>query len=159
MFRGLKQGLFSSLITFGTLKGFGKLAEGQNALVQHGAQDLGMVLGHDLIYHLGSYGNISLYEKPEGSFAEKLFYAEITNLQLGAGMALGHSLTGGKYSGLENALSPVIRPKEIFIVEKNARPREKTQSLLRNPLFYPLWSFLGAEGAGCPPNNIKTNPF
>src|SRR5262245_14575094 len=43
---GLRQGLLSSLITFGTLKMGGRLAQGENLIVQHALQDTAMVLGH-----------------------------------------------------------------------------------------------------------------
>jgi hypothetical protein len=50
---GFKEGWLHSLVTFGTLKGFGKFAEGQNLILQHGAQDFGMVLGHQLVFKAG----------------------------------------------------------------------------------------------------------
>ncbi|MFO1520074.1 MAG: serine/threonine-protein kinase [bacterium] len=80
---GLKEGWISSLVSFGTLKGFGALSQGQNILLQHAAQDAGMVLGHEFAYQAG------VGPKPEGSLAERFLHAEITNLQMGAGMALG----------------------------------------------------------------------
>src|SRR5262245_7662884 len=104
---GLKQGLSSSLVTFGTLKIFGKLAEGQNLILQHGTQDLAMVLGHQFLYKIG------LGERPEGTFAEQLLHAEITNLQIGAGMALGHELAGGRLLASERGLDLKLRSQEF----------------------------------------------
>src|SRR5262245_9483946 len=45
---GIRQGLTSSLITFGSLKGIATLSQGQNVIVQHLLQDTGMVLGHQV---------------------------------------------------------------------------------------------------------------
>src|SRR5215467_3975318 len=45
---GIRQGLLSSLVTFGSLKGAGRLAQGENVIVQHLLQDTGMVLGHQI---------------------------------------------------------------------------------------------------------------
>jgi hypothetical protein len=57
-----------------------------------------MVGGHHLLYHLG------LGERPEGSFSEQWAHAEVTNLQMGAGMALGHALSSGRLLVLEKNL-------------------------------------------------------
>src|SRR4030095_3255871 len=75
--RGLEQGLLSSLITFGTLKGAGALTQGENLILRHASQDLGMVLGHQLAF-FGGAG-----PKPQGSFAEQILEAEAVNLKLG----------------------------------------------------------------------------
>jgi len=96
---GWKEGLLNSFITFGTLKGFGQLSQGQNLVLQHGFQDLGIVAGHQLVSLTG------LGPKPEGSLAEQMLHAEATNLQMGAGMALGHAFTGGRVLAWERALS------------------------------------------------------
>gem|GEM_PF-4181938 len=102
---GLKHGLLSSLITFGTLKGFGRLAQGQNLILQHGAQDLGMVLGHQLAYRSG-IGN-----KPEGTLAEQFLHAEITNLQLAAGTSLSHGALP-RLASMERGLDLHLASKE-----------------------------------------------
>src|SRR5262245_50719212 len=70
---GLRQGLISSMITFGTLKGAGCLAQGQNVFVQHLMQDSAMVLGHQSVAALG-FG-----PRPLGSLAEQFLHAEATN--------------------------------------------------------------------------------
>src|SRR4030095_16693456 len=67
---GLGPGLLASLITFGTLRGMGKAAEGQNILLQKGLQDLGMVLGHQGGHHLG------ILAGPEGGLADALLDPE-----------------------------------------------------------------------------------
>src|SRR4030095_5553968 len=102
---GLKQGLLQSFITFGTLKLGGRLAQRQHLNLQHGAQDLAMIAGHQLVYRTG------IGPKPEGSFAEQMIHAEATNLQLGAGMALGHGLTGGRLITIEKGLDLSLRFK------------------------------------------------
>src|SRR4030095_5315636 len=62
----LKTCLLASLVTFGTLKGLGNLTQGQNLMIQHGAQDLAMVLGHQLVHRAGIGTNT------EGNMAEQL---------------------------------------------------------------------------------------
>jgi aspartate/methionine/tyrosine aminotransferase len=100
---GIRQGLLSSLITFGSLKGAGRLAQGENVVVQHLLQDTGMVLGHQFS------GAIGVLERPTGTLAEQFFHAEVTNLQLGAGTALSHGLTGGRLQALERGLDLSLR--------------------------------------------------
>jgi hypothetical protein len=100
--QGWKQGWLSSFVTFGTLKGFGKLAEAENLLLQHGAQDLGMVLGHQLLASSG------LSERSEDTLAEQLLHAEATNLQIASGMVLGHALTEGKFLALERGMDLIF---------------------------------------------------
>jgi PAS domain S-box-containing protein len=95
---GIRQGLLSSLVTFGSLKGAGRLAQGENVVVQHLLQDTGMVLGHQIS------GAFEITPRPRGSLIEQFLHAEATNLQLGAGMALGHSLTGGRIMVLERGM-------------------------------------------------------
>src|SRR4030095_12085006 len=77
---GLRQGFLNSFVTFGTLKGAGRLAPRENVLIQHLLQDSGMVLGHH------ATGALGLAPRPTGSLAEQFLHAEATNLQLGAGM-------------------------------------------------------------------------
>src|SRR4030095_3183132 len=77
---GLRQGLLQSFITFGALKGAGRLARGENFIAQHLFQDSAMALGHQVS---ASWG---LMPRPSGSLAEQFLHAEATNLQLGAGM-------------------------------------------------------------------------
>jgi len=95
---GWKEGLLSSLVTFGALKGFGRLAQGQNIIVQNLAQDLGMVTGHQLLNRVG------WEESRPGGFLEQMTHAQAMNFQIGAGMALGHVITEGKLLALERGL-------------------------------------------------------
>jgi SNF2 domain-containing protein/uncharacterized protein DUF488/helicase-like protein len=134
---GIKQGWLSSFVTFGTLKGFGKLSEGQNLILQHGAQDMGMVLGHQLLYKTG------LGEKPEGTLAEQLLNAEITNLQIGAGMALGHSLSGGRVRAVERAL-------DLSASGKPPRLQETRDSPFFDSLLAMAMAGNGKEGSSSP---------
>src|SRR4030095_12632445 len=94
---GLRQGLFQSFITFGTLKGAGRLAQGQNFLAQHLLQDSAMVLGHQTSAALG------FAPRPEGGLAEQFLHAEATNLSMGAGLSLAHAVAPG-VSSLERGL-------------------------------------------------------
>src|SRR5262245_50802243 len=86
---GLRQGLAQSFITFGALKGTGRLAQGQNLIAQHLFQDTAMVLGHQ------ASGAFGLGPRPTGSMAEQFLHAEATNLQIGAGMVLAHRFAPG----------------------------------------------------------------
>jgi hypothetical protein len=79
---GWAQGLGSSALTFGLLKGAGFLAREQNLVLQHAFQSTAMVAGQNAVAALG------IAPRPEGSFAEQVLHAEATNLQLGAGMGL-----------------------------------------------------------------------
>jgi hypothetical protein len=100
---GIRRGLLSSLITFGTLKGAGRLVQGENVVVQHLLQDTGMVLGHQLS------GVFGIAQRPTGTLVEQLLHAEAVNLQIGAGMALGHRFAPG-IQGLERGLDLSLRP-------------------------------------------------
>jgi len=95
---GWAQGLTSSVLTFGLLKGAGFLSREQNIVLQHMFQSTAMVVGHQ-----GS-ALVGFTPRPQGSLAEQFLHAEITNLQLGAGTSLGHSLTGGRLMALERGL-------------------------------------------------------
>jgi signal transduction histidine kinase len=99
---GIRQGLLSSVVTFGTLKGAGRLAQAENVVVQHLLQDMGMVLGHQVSASFG------ITERPHGTLAEQFLHAEVTNLQLGAGMALAHSVAPG-IQGLERGLELMLK--------------------------------------------------
>src|SRR4029434_4631 len=50
---GIRQGLLQSFVTFGALKGAGRLGQGQNLIAQHLFQDTAMVLGHQITGALG----------------------------------------------------------------------------------------------------------
>jgi hypothetical protein len=104
---GIRQGLLASLITFGSLKGAGRSVQGQNFLIQHLVQDGAMVLGHNASAAFG------ITSRPTGSLAEQFLHAEATNLQLGAGMALGHAVTGGGIHSLERGLDLSLRGMEV----------------------------------------------
>src|SRR4029434_5783141 len=86
---GIRQGLLQSFMTFGALKGAGRLTQGENFIAQHLFQDTAMVLGHQ------ATGALGFAPRPEGSVAEQFLHAETTNLQLGAGAALAHGLAPG----------------------------------------------------------------
>ncbi len=89
---------FTTYVHFSALKGLGKLAQNQNIVLSHFLQDVGMVSGHHLAYGL------RLATKPQGSLGEQFLHAEVSNLALGGGAALGHALTQGKLLMMEKAL-------------------------------------------------------
>jgi hypothetical protein len=119
---GWKEGWLTSFVTFGTLKGFGKLAEGQNVILQHGFQDAGMVLGHRLIYQ----GGLGL--KPEGTLSEQFLHAGVTNLQISAGMALGHSMTGGRIFALERGMDLHLASDIWPPVKESSKPETRNRN-------------------------------
>jgi hypothetical protein len=121
---GIRQGLLASLITFGSLKSAGRLAQGENVVVQHLLQDTGMVLGHQASASFG------ITERPQGSLAEQFLHAEVTNLQLGAGMSLAHIVAPG-IQGLERSLDLSLHSTDVGA--RFPRPGEET-SPLRNGL-------------------------
>src|SRR5262245_24947050 len=99
---GIRQGFLNSFITFGSLKGSARVAQGENVVVQHLLQDTGMVLGHQVSASFG------ITDRPQGTFAEQVLHAEATNLQMSAGMALAHSVAPG-IQGLERGLDLSLR--------------------------------------------------
>lgn len=103
----LEDNCFTTFVHFGALKGFGKIAQNQNLLFSHFLQDAGMVAGHQMAYGLG------LASKPQGSLSEQFLYAEVSNLALGAGAALGHNLTQGRILLGEKALDLRVSVYEL----------------------------------------------
>ncbi|MFO1519726.1 MAG: hypothetical protein U1F57_08720 [bacterium] len=104
----------TSFVHFALLKMGGAAAQGQNVLLQHGLQDFAMVAGHGLT------GRMGWTPVPEGSLAEQLVHAEVTNLQLGAGMSLMHSVAPG-LAALERNIDLSIRAEET-VASEGARP-------------------------------------
>ncbi|MFO1519492.1 MAG: PAS domain S-box protein [bacterium] len=102
---GWREGLASSFVTFGMLKGAGALAEGQNLFLRHLFSDLSMVGGHQIA------GSLGFAPTPEGSFAEQMLHAEATNWQLGAGASLLHQSMPG-IALLERSLELSLRAHE-----------------------------------------------
>src|SRR4029453_3289643 len=99
---GIRQGLLQSFVTFGALKGAGRLAQGENLIAQHLFQDTAMVLGHQVT------GALGIAPRSTGTFAEQFLHAEATNLQICAGMALANGMAPGLQAlerGLDLSLS------------------------------------------------------
>lgn len=90
---------FSTALDFSLLKFTGAATGTQNIFLRHAAQDMAMVTGHELGARLG-WANAE-----SGTFIEKLFHAEMINLQLMAGGSLGHVLGGGRVQLFERSLS------------------------------------------------------
>jgi hypothetical protein len=93
---GWRDGLATSLVTFGTLRIAGSLARQQNLVLQHFLQSSAMVMGHQIA------GGIGIAPRPEGTLAEQFLHAEATNLQLSAGSSLLHAMAPGLHA-LERA--------------------------------------------------------
>ncbi|MFO1518924.1 MAG: malic enzyme-like NAD(P)-binding protein [bacterium] len=130
---GWGEGLFSSALNFGLLKGVGSLAQGSNLILQHTLQSGAMVAGHHLVAHFGGL------PRPEGSLAEQWLHAEVTNLQLGAGVSLVHMGVPGALA-LERSLDLSLRGREISMGEP----------LGRNPALQGLALAAGGEGGFVP---------
>src|SRR5215467_8684394 len=139
---GIQQGLLSSLVTFGTLKGAGRLAQGENVMVQHLLQDTGMVLGHQVS---GAFG---ITDRPQGTLAEQFLHAETTNLQLGAGMALAHSFAPG-VQGLERGLDLSLRSTEgesnLVFTQRDRRSQGSSLQIGLRPAFAAALAEKGRE--------------
>jgi len=103
---GWAQGLASSAITFGMLKGGGFLAREQNLVLQHAFQSTAMVSGHQF------GGALGIIPMPEGSLADQFLHAEVTNLQLAAGTGLVHAMAPGVHA-FERGLDLSIRSQQI----------------------------------------------
>src|SRR5262245_32157317 len=135
---GIRQGLLSSFITFGSLKGSARVAQGENVVVQHLLQDTGMVLGHQVSASFG------ITDRPQGTLAEQFLHAEVTNLQLSAGMALAQGVAPG-IQGLDRGLDLSLRATNVganLVFALNGRSQG---SPLRNGLGPAL-----ATGKGLP---------
>jgi 3-oxoacyl-(acyl-carrier-protein) synthase len=123
---GIRQGLLSSLVTFGTLKGAGRLAQGENVVVQHLLQDTGMVLGHQVSASFG------ITDRPQGTLAEQFLHAEATNLQMAGGMALAHHFAPG-IQGIERGLDLSLGGMDVGA--RSPRQGEETSPLQMQPAF------------------------
>jgi hypothetical protein len=133
---GWKEGLSSSALTFGMLRGIGYLAREQNIIVQHAFQSFALVLGHQSASLLG------IVPKSSGSFGEQILHAEVTTLQMGAGMGLVQSLApnlGALERALDLSSSRMIAP--------------------HFPGKSPRWTFQGAEVHGVIPENLESDPL
>jgi hypothetical protein len=101
---GLGRGIFSSLISFGALKGAGNLAARENIIFQHLVQDSALVAGQQIS---GAWG---FGENPQGSLTEQYLHAEVLNWQLSTSASLLHGLIP-EWEGLELALDLDTRSK------------------------------------------------
>ncbi len=79
----------TDFLSFGILKCFGAIAQGQNVLLTHFSQSAGMVTGHNLAYGLG------LATRPQGNLIEQFTHAEATNLKLLLGMSFVNGFAPG----------------------------------------------------------------
>ncbi|MFO1518387.1 MAG: ATP-binding protein [bacterium] len=111
---GLRQGLFSSAITFTAFRGAAWLAHGQNVVFQHFIQSGTLVVGHHLA------GRLGIVPAPEGSLTEQFFEAERTNLQLSAMMSAFHTALPGIHA-LERSLDLSLKGPPGFRFEERTR--------------------------------------
>ena len=144
---GIRQGLFHSFVTFGALKGMGRLAAGENLVARHLLQDTAMVAAHQ------ATGLLGIGPAPSGSLAEQFLHAEATNLQMGAGMALAGSVAPGIHA-LERGLDLTLRITNVGAgfprPQLGPRTGEET-SPLQNGL-HPALAVEGGRGRGTSPS-------
>ncbi|MFO1518979.1 MAG: NAD-dependent protein deacylase [bacterium] len=95
----------ATFLQFGLLKMGGAFSSGQNLLAQHAFQDAAMVMGNRITAAWG------LAPAPEGDLPEQFLHAEITNLQLGAGMSLFH-LSAPGLASFERGIDLSLRAQE-----------------------------------------------
>ncbi|MFO1520385.1 MAG: hypothetical protein U1F57_12115 [bacterium] len=126
---GWREGLASSLVTFGMLKLAGHATQEQNLIFQHLFSDMAMVGGHQVSSAFG------WTPRPEGTLAEQLLHAEVTNLQLGLGMGLLHQFSPGLHA-FERSLDLSLNAQESTF---RSRDREN------GSLFLPRFAF-ASEG-------------
>src|SRR4030095_7458338 len=133
---GLRQGLFQSFISFGALKGAGRLARGEDLVIQHLLQDSALILGHQ------AAGTFGIAPRPAGNLTEQFLHAEATPLQLGAGMALAHRFAPAVH-GLERGLDLSVRSSNRSIVRSFDEPDPRAHELTNapsNPFFQPAFA-------------------
>ncbi len=135
------RGLVSTLLTFGSLKGVGALAEGQNAVLTNALQASTMVATQNIAYGLG------WATEPQGNLTSQFAHALSTNAALSAGQSLLHFATGGSIARAERSL-------ELAEQARNYRPL----SLVRetSPLRSPLGVF-AAESAQAPGREVPAD--
>jgi len=105
------KGWLGTFVSFGALKGAGRLAEGQNPFMTHALQSSAMVAGNQLAYGLG------LAHRPQGGLLEQFAEAETTNLAMIGGNALLGFATGHRLSHLERSLelrSQALEARQSF---------------------------------------------
>jgi len=104
---GLKDGLFSSWITFGLLRVSGGLAAGKNLLLAHFFQDSTALLGQDVAARLG------FLPRPDQNWFQRMAGMEIMNLQMQASL------------GFFARIAPGLRSRELALdlrLEAAAKP-------------------------------------
>lgn len=92
------KGLATDLLSFGVLRGVGRLAQSQNVLLAHTLQAGGMVGAHHLAYGMG------LATAPQGTTFEQFLEAERMNVVQIASLSLLHSVSGGRLLQVERSL-------------------------------------------------------
>jgi phosphatidylserine decarboxylase len=122
--QGFGRAWASSAISFGSLRTVAPALASQNLALQHLSVDAAMVAGHHLTFAAG-FG-----EKPEGNLAQQFLSAEAMNLQMQAGLALAHSLTGGRVASLEQSLDLELatRSARLFAFQNSSLPARETIS-------------------------------
>ncbi len=89
------EGWRNCFVDFGMMKGVGHLLRSSNVILQHLAQDLSLVAGHQTTAFLNGTS------RPKGSFIDQMLHAEMTNLQMRIGTCLSAFVSGHRIQALE----------------------------------------------------------
>ncbi|GEM_PF-1158390 len=138
--QGLQKGLLHAGINFATLQGFGKIAPGENIVLQHTLQSTAMVLGNQVA------GLLAIIPRPFESFPEQFAQAESLNIQMmGSGallqMGLGTLSLSDLYS--DQALRAQPSRSEMFLSPALASPYPLDFSPLNS--MHPSTVFMSAK--------------
>ena len=120
---GLLKSWTRSFVNFGSLRIFGKMAEGTNPFLRHFIQDTGMVFGENLVFQLG-FG-----DQVQGSFLQQLLHAETINTQMAAGLSFLHFASAGRIHHIENHLDLELSSHSYRIQAPLSHPLPGIQTL------------------------------
>ncbi|GEM_PF-4948374 len=119
------KGWASTFVSFVSLKGAGRVAEGQNGVLAHALQSSSMVAANQLSSSLG------FTNAPQGTLLEQLLHAESMNLAMSGGSALLGMATGGRLQALEQGFE--IRARAIEATPLRSRSQRGSSSFLLGP--------------------------
>ena len=139
-----KEGIVSTGMAFGTLRAAGFLARGQNLVLTHTFQSAAMVAGHHAVSFL------EMGPRPEPGLALQFLHAEVTNLQMGTGLSLLHSLAPGLHAA-ERSLDFSLRHGFAGAVPFTERGRSLHPAPAEGPSFPSISLMSSNEGRNTSP--------
>lgn len=129
------KGLATDFLSFGVLRGVGRLAQGQNIFLAHTLQAGGMVGAHHLAYGMG------LATAPQGTTFEQFLEAERMNVLQIASLSLLHTVSGGRFQSRERAQGmelEVLRNSSQPLLNSNVSQGFAEEGM--NPQQHVMWS-------------------